>query len=185
MSQMTKRALAAALKTLMEKKPFSKITVKDLTLECGINRMTFYYHFEDIYDLVRWIFKNDIFIYDMDWFIGDDWQTSMIEFFNRLVENRSFIVNTCRSMVYENLNSSLRHTTSGIFERVVNKLSEGINISDENKHRIALFYTTAFTGVILNWILMGMEEGTQEMVSNLSRMLDGSIALAIRNMSDE
>lgn len=53
MSQITKRALASSLKKMMEKKPLSKITVTDLTRECGINRHTFYYHFKDIYDLVQ------------------------------------------------------------------------------------------------------------------------------------
>ena len=54
MSQVTKRALEASLKNLLLKKPLSKITINDITEDCGINRMTFYYHFKDIYDLVEW-----------------------------------------------------------------------------------------------------------------------------------
>ena len=53
MSQITKRALEASLKKLLTKKPLDKITITDITEDCGINRMTFYYHFKDIYDLVR------------------------------------------------------------------------------------------------------------------------------------
>ena len=48
MSQITKRALAASLKRLLAEKPLSKITISDITDDCGINRMTFYYHFQDI-----------------------------------------------------------------------------------------------------------------------------------------
>ena len=51
-TKMTKAALAASLKKLLEKKPLSKITVTDITRECRINRHTFYYHFRDIYDLI-------------------------------------------------------------------------------------------------------------------------------------
>ena len=47
MSQVTKRALEASLKNLLLKKPLSKITISDITEDCGINRMTFYYHFKD------------------------------------------------------------------------------------------------------------------------------------------
>ena len=54
MSQMTKRALVASLKELMAEKPLDKITVTDLTEHCGVKRMTFYYHFKYIYDLVEW-----------------------------------------------------------------------------------------------------------------------------------
>ena len=43
MSQVTKRALEQSLKNLLLKKPLTKITVGDITDDCGINRMTFYY----------------------------------------------------------------------------------------------------------------------------------------------
>ena len=59
MSQVTKRALEASLKSLLLQKPLSKITVTDITEDCGINRMTFYYHFKDIYDLVEWCCQED------------------------------------------------------------------------------------------------------------------------------
>ena len=59
MSQVTKRALEASLKKLLLEKPLHKITVSDITDDCGINRMTFYYHFKDIYDLVEWSCEED------------------------------------------------------------------------------------------------------------------------------
>lgn len=55
----TKRALAESLKKLMRAKPFSKITVTEIVNDCGVNRKTFYYHFEDIYALLRWIFEEE------------------------------------------------------------------------------------------------------------------------------
>ena len=45
MSQVTKRALEQSLKNLLLKKPLNKITINDIANDCGINRMTFYYHF--------------------------------------------------------------------------------------------------------------------------------------------
>lgn len=59
MSSITKQALEHALKSLLLKKPFHKITINDITEECGVSRMTFYYHFKDIYDLVEWSFIED------------------------------------------------------------------------------------------------------------------------------
>lgn len=47
----TKIALEASLMKLLLSKPIDKITINDLTVDCGISRMTFYYHFKDIYDL--------------------------------------------------------------------------------------------------------------------------------------
>ena len=59
MSQITKRALEQSLKNLLLKKPLTKITINDIAEDCGINRMTFYYHFKDIYDLVEWSCMED------------------------------------------------------------------------------------------------------------------------------
>ena len=53
MSNITKKALASSLKKILSKKEFNKITINDITEDCGVNRQTFYYHFKDIYDLYK------------------------------------------------------------------------------------------------------------------------------------
>ena len=73
MSQTTKRALEASLKKLLLQKPLNKITINDITEDCGVNRMTFYYHFKDIYDLVDWIMVEDARQAMEDWKDIDDW----------------------------------------------------------------------------------------------------------------
>ena len=55
MTNMTKKALENSLKKLLKEKPFDKITIADITEDCGISRMAFYYHFQDIYDLAEWV----------------------------------------------------------------------------------------------------------------------------------
>ena len=54
MNNITKNALEESLKKFLLQKPLDKITISDLTTDCGISRMAFYYHFKDIYDLVEW-----------------------------------------------------------------------------------------------------------------------------------
>ena len=58
-SNITKRALAAALKELMIDTPFTKITIEDICSQCGMSRKSFYYHFKDKFDLVNWIFESE------------------------------------------------------------------------------------------------------------------------------
>ena len=50
----TKQTLSASLKRWMLKKPLDKITIQDLTSDCGMSRMAFNYHFKEIYDLEEW-----------------------------------------------------------------------------------------------------------------------------------
>ena len=58
-SNITKRALAVALKELMNEMSFSKISISDICMKCDMNRKSFYYHFKDKYDLVNWIFDTE------------------------------------------------------------------------------------------------------------------------------
>lgn len=59
-SLMTKKIFAESLKKLMLSKPFIKISIGDITKECDMNRNSFYYHFEDKFDLINWIFLTEI-----------------------------------------------------------------------------------------------------------------------------
>ena len=60
MSNTTKSSLAASLKKLLEYKTLDRITISDITNNCGINRQTFYYHFDDLAGLVEWMFNDKI-----------------------------------------------------------------------------------------------------------------------------
>ena len=65
MSNRTKLQLEDAFKELLLEKIFHKITIKDLTDKCHISRIAFYYHFQDLYDLIEWIL-----IYDSNLFMN-------------------------------------------------------------------------------------------------------------------
>ena len=58
-SEHTKAMLCQALKKKMVQKPLDKITIRELADDCGLKRQAFYYHFQDIYDLVRWMFQQE------------------------------------------------------------------------------------------------------------------------------
>ena len=55
----TEKMFAEALKALMKQMPLEKISVQRLADECGVNRKTFYYHFESIEELLRWTMERD------------------------------------------------------------------------------------------------------------------------------
>lgn len=56
----TKLQMAEALKRLIKDRPFAKITVQDIVAECNINRNTFYYHFENNYDLLSFTYSLEV-----------------------------------------------------------------------------------------------------------------------------
>ena len=87
MSEVTKRALEQSLKNLLLKKPLTKITINDITEDCGINRMTFYYHFKDIYDLVEWSCLEDARKALEEKKTHDTWQEGFLNIFEAVLAN--------------------------------------------------------------------------------------------------
>ena len=103
MSQTTKRALEASLKKLLLQKPLNKITINDITEDCGISRMTFYYHFKDIYDLVEWACVEDAARALEGKKTYNTWQEGFLNIFHAVLENKPFIMNVYHSVSRERI----------------------------------------------------------------------------------
>ena len=184
MSQTTKRALAASLKALLAQKPLSKITISDITEECGINRMTFYYHFQDIYDLIDWICQEEggrALRGRKDY---DTWQEGFVALCHAVVENRAFIEGVYHSVQREQVENYLYRVVCGLLIDVVEALSGPYPISREDQAYIANFYKYAFVGVMLDWVKRGMRETPEQVVGQVSRMCRGQLLSAIQNLAE-
>ena len=83
----TKKAIAYAFKELLLEKPISKITINDISERCEINRQTFYYHFQDIIDLVEWICIEDAEknLKELNY---SSWQETFIAIFETMKKDR-------------------------------------------------------------------------------------------------
>lgn len=88
-SNITKRAIAASLKSLMNEKPFSKIGVGDICEKCGMNRKSFYYHFRDKYDLINWIFDVEFALPAQDAEYSSKWE-AFLTLCTYFYQNRCF-----------------------------------------------------------------------------------------------
>ena len=114
MPNTTKAALEESLKRLLLKKPLDKITITDITTDCGISRMAFYYHFKDKYDVINWIFYTEITPLIGDTVSIDKWGSGMRALCHYILENKTFYTNVvqfegqnsladCLMEFYENL----------------------------------------------------------------------------------
>lgn len=144
MSQVTKRALEASLKNLLLKKPLEKITINDITEDCGINRMTFYYHFKDIYDLIEWCCVEDAKKALEGKKTYDTWQQGFLQIFEAVLDNKPFILNVYHSVSREQVEIYLYKLTYDLLIGVVEEKSAGMNVREEDKKFIADFYKYAF-----------------------------------------
>ncbi|MBS5873326.1 MAG: TetR/AcrR family transcriptional regulator [Clostridiales bacterium] len=181
MSQTTKWALEASLKNLLLQKPLNKITINDIAEDCGINRMTFYYHFKDIYDLVEWACVEDAAKALEGNKTYDTWQQGFLNIFNAVLENKPFIMNVYHSVSREQVELYLYKLTYDLLIGVVEEKASDMVVRDEDKKFIADFYKYAFVGIMLNWIKNGMKDDPQQIVDHLSILIHGDITRALNN----
>jgi probable dihydroxyacetone kinase regulator len=179
MSQVTKRALEQSLKNLLLKKPLTKITVGDITDDCGINRMTFYYHFKDIYDLVEWSCLEDAKRALDEKKTYDTWQQGLLQIFKAVQENKPFILNVYRCVHREQVEKYLQPLVDQLLLNVINEEAAGITVRDEDKQFIAQVYSYMFIGLMLDWIKNDMREDPQQIVEKLSKLIKGSVSVAL------
>jgi probable dihydroxyacetone kinase regulator len=181
MSDITKRAMSASLKKLLLQKPLKDITVGDITDDCGVNRQTFYYHFQDLADLIEWTCLEDSDVVLKGKKDYDTWQEGFLEIFNLMLQDKAFINNIYHSVSLETLEDYLYKITYPLLKDVVDEVAKGMEVREEDKKFIADFYKFAFVGVVLNWIKGGMKEKPEIIVGRISTLISGTIQRALEN----
>lgn len=177
MSLITKRALAASFKKLLNQKTLNNITVQDITLDCGLNRQTFYYHFQDIYDLLEWIFDNDTESF-LATGSAENWQQSFVEVFCYLKENRTLVINTYHSVSRSYLEKFLKERLHPLFGDLVASKAKGMDISQEDLDFIVNIYVLGIIGITLEWIDGNMQDDFLDL-KKFFTLIDGSIKNAL------
>ncbi len=181
MSQITKHALEDSLKNLLLRKPLSKITISDIAKDCGINRMTFYYHFKDIYDLIEWICTEETARAINGKKTYETWQQGFLQTFQMVLENKPFISNVYHSISREKIEDYFYAITYDLLIGVVEEKAVGMKVSEESKKFIANFYNFAFVGLLLDWIKKDMQEDPQLIIDQLSTLIQGEVSRALNN----
>lgn len=179
MPQFTKQALAEALKAAMRTRSLEKITVKELVEVCEINRQTFYYHFQDIYDLLGWIYRTEALDSIRNNRSYSTWQQGLLMVLEYVQTNREVCVNTYRSLAREHLEAFLHEVMHGLLGSVVDEIAGTQPLSQGNKDFITKFYSYAFAGVLLDWIKSGLKVPCTTIVEHVNRIMDGNILLAV------
>ena len=183
MSQTTKRALEASLKKLLLEKPLNKITINDITEDCGVNRMTFYYHFKDIYDLVDWILAEDA-AKAMEGRRGfGTWSEAYLDVLRQLQDNKTLVLNVYRSVGREQVEQYLYKMLDPLLRMFVER--ENIPVQEEDKQFIIDFYKYGFVGMVLEWIRRDMKTEPAIMAERLNTMMQGDLKRALLRFSTD
>lgn len=192
----TKLMLAESLRNLMRKKPLDKIKIHEIVDACGVNRQTFYYHFQDIYALVEWMYQHDAVeliernnkaILQGEIGTRDDWESIIDALFKYIEEHRNEILSVINSramvyfsnFVYEGLKSSIR--------RIVDLQSKNLDVDEYYKNFICNFYSIALGGMVQSWLETSgtARMSSQEFIHLLNLTVTGNIEAALIRAANE
>ncbi len=176
-SLQTKKMLCASLKKLMKNKAFSKITVSELIKDCQINRKTFYYHFEDIYDLLKWMLEQEAIEVVKQFNILSDYKDAFYFVFDYVEKNSYFLNCIYDSMGRDLLKRFLYQDFIELVEDLIRdaEKAENVVISDNYRTFLCNFYTEAIAGMLINLFQDPQKHDKEEILQYISIIIRQSL----------
>ena len=176
MPPFAKREIKNSFIKLLTERPISQITVKDIVEDCGVNRNSFYYHFQDIPSLMinsieKWadgIIK--------EYAISEKSVNCLSYMAQECTKRKKAMLHLFRSVEKEKLLSNMNEIAYHIICTYANEMKEKRNISEQDKETLIQCYKCFFVGSLLEWLerdatfdLGKFYEDAYRMLSNLRK----------------
>lgn len=183
MASFTKFAILKVFGDLAASRPVDKITVKDITDQCGISRNTFYYHYQDIYQVLKAYVQYsaehviELMVEDE----GEDGKAGLKEI-RYLEANRELLCNLYRSAANEEVRNCLQSASQIIFDRLIESVSQGMEVQAEDKKILSAVCQYTVRGIMTSWMEEdGMLNGEtlEQVLVRLDYLFKGSIREAL------
>ncbi len=164
----TKLKLAKTLKELMNEKPLRKITVQDIMTRSHMTRQSFYYHFQDIYDVVEWICQHEL-IDQMDYHEDDTFESWMTRFIITINDDRNFYRKILNELDWNILTVRLKPT---LVERVKVIVKDYFPMHDTSREKegenfIVDFLSSSIIYYIFNSVITKKEIDDEKVINEM------------------
>lgn len=184
MSQITKRAILQSFMKLLNDRPLDKITIRDIVDDCGVTRSTFYYYFEDIYDLLAAAFQTETERVLSGHKTYLSWQEGMLDATAFALENRRAIYHVYNSLSREHLERYLNSVIGQLMLEVVRSTVRDLPIQEADIQMVAELYQFALVGMITHWLQGGMKLDPEAWLARMGSLLEGNIRYTLAKTLD-
>jgi len=174
-------ALAAALKARLRTEPLDKVTVTQLTRDCGLARQAFYYHFPDVRHLAVWVFETEVAGRVRSFTSVLGWADGLVRLMLYMRENRSSTLGVLDGLGRSGLERFLFGQMRPVTEAVMDQDGGG-PARAQDRVLVVDFYTSAVLAVVLRWVSDGMVEHPYQVVGDLEIMLHGAVRESVRRL---
>lgn len=181
-SLITKKIIANALKKLMERESFHKISVSDIMKECDMRRQTFYYHFQDKYELLEWIYQEETKENITDFIEYEKWENIFLQLFDYFFQNQHFYRNALKVSEQNSMTHHLYEHIKKLYTKIIDEwiLRNDISITKQRKDLIASFYSFGFVGTVKTWIENSCNVVPEVMSKLITEMVDAQMLISLQ-----
>ena len=181
----TEKLIADAFEQLLEEKPIIKITVREITERCCVNRNTFYYHFQDIPTLCGRLIKEKA-----DTIIQSNNQLESLPDCIQLVIQyctayRQAILHIYRSIQREAFLDALDRLALYAVRKFVNSATAGLSIQESDQELLIHYYKCTLIGISLDWLNAGMSYDLLSATTRVCHLFSGSSKSAFLKCAEE
>ena len=166
-----KGVIAEAFLKMIQRNGLDKITVKALIEECHISRQTFYYHFQDKYELLVWIYFNELFAPNMEDISLENWDEKLGAILTQMQEEKKFYINTIKH-AEDYIIQYMLEVAEQTFEEAIDKLDEKSHLKNEERGIFARFFAYGICGIIVEWAKGGMKMAPEKLADYMREMLE-------------
>ena len=181
MAQYTRRAIMQSYLRLVRQKPLDKLTVKDIVEDCEITRNTFYYHFQDIYDLTAEVFHSEFAALLRSGGTDIGWWDTVRKIADFAQKNRAAVLHVFRSARRDELLRVFDVSSQGYIVELLRKLPQAAGVSEEDLQVLARALRCAVTGFAQEWLNKGMKEDPGPTLDRMERLFHDLVEQALRN----
>lgn len=182
----TKKALAASLKKQMEKKPLKKVTVSDIITDCNVNRKTFYYHFEDIYALLKWMLEREAVEVVKQFDLLVDYKDAILFVLDYVESNAHILGCAYDSMGRDEMKRFFYADFIGIIGTLIDGTEKdlGLSVSIDFKEFLGNLYTEALAGVLIDWVKDRKKYNREKVLQYLSLIMRTSLPAVLTEAAE-
>lgn len=181
----TEKALAESLKKLMRSYPINKIHVQMITNDCQLTRHTFYNHFQDVYELLGWIYEHEV-IENLEKCCNfAHWKEGISLVLQYTVENRTICLNTFHSLGRDHLESFLYNVFNHVITEIISYITQENNVDEELKSEAAEFYANAVMGIFIAWLKQDLKKDPSVIADWIEKIVKGNIVCLMNQYTKE
>lgn len=180
--QYTKELIKREFLKMLEEKSLKSITIARLAERCEINRNTFYYHYDDIYMLVKEILQDELEKVDKEFNETYSWEEGLLHAVSFFLEHKKAAQNIFRSIDKKDTDAYLYKACKVVMSKYVENQCRAnhIEAKAEDKNLIIDFYVFALIGLLDKWIQDGMNGSPKALIYRLGKLFQGSIERSLR-----